>query len=309
MKPRYLSLKPLVPWMEAKRPIEWQQLFGRQARLEVEIGFGLGDFIVRRAKEHPDRDFVGIEVAWVPVKRALRKIALAGVDNVRLIRGDARVAIERLFREKSMSGICGLFPCPWPKKNHERRRLFSRPFLSLLNNRLMDDGHVLMVTDDEPYFSWVLSQVRRTGFSAHCTTIPPRFSTKYEQKWHRSGQQEFFELRLTKKGHVDIPAKEEANLITYRTDRFDPESFVPLHRRGRITVESKEFLYDPKQEKGMVRIIVAEDGLLQNFWIEIVRLEGLWHIRPAKGCSMIPTGGVQKALDLVRDAAADQEAT
>ncbi len=246
---------------------------------------------------------------WVLVRRALRKIALAGVDNVRLIRADARIAIERLFRERSLTTIYGLFPCPWPKKNHARHRLFSRAFLSLLNSRLMDDGHLLMVTDDEPYFSWVLSQVPGTGFGANLTTIPPRFSTKYEQKWHKRGQQEFFELRLSKKGHVDIPSKEEANLITYRTDRFDPESFAPLHLRGRITVESKEFLYDPKQEKGMVRIIVTEDSLLQNFWIEIVRLEGLWHIRPAKGCSMIPTAGVQKALDMVRDTAANQEAT
>jgi tRNA (guanine-N7-)-methyltransferase len=89
------------------------------------------------------------------------------------------------------------------------------------------------------------------------------------------------------------------SLITYRVDRFDPERFDPPKRRGQITVEFKETLYDPKQQKGMVRSVVREDNLVQDFWIEIVRKEKLWHIRPAKGCSIIPTAGIQRALDLV----------
>jgi hypothetical protein len=52
-------------------------------------------------------------------------------------------------------------------------------------------------------------------------------------------------------------------------------------------------------EKGMVRSVVGEDSLVQDFWIEIVRKKKMWHIRPAKGCSIIPTAGIQRALDLV----------
>ena len=302
MKPKYLSLDPFIHWMTEKRPIEWQKVFGRSAGLEVEIGFGLGDFLVRRAREHPDKNFVGIELSWVLVRRALRKIALAGVKNARVIRTDARVAFERLFLEKSLGRAWALFPCPWPKKRHVKHRLFSHDFLKLLNSKFIDDGELLIVTDNQPYFYWVQTQVSGTGFEAHTEIIPPQFLTKYERKWQGLGQQRFFELRLAKRRHMEITVKEEAALITHCVDHFDPKDFKPINGRGEIMVDFKEFLYDPEQRKGMVRSVVGEDNLLQNFWIEIVELGDGWHIRPAKGCGVIPTAGVQRALDQVRAA-------
>ncbi len=83
-RPSYISLWPVIPWIQQKRPVEWDNFFGRSAELELEIGFGLGDFLVRQAREHPDTNFVGIELGWVPVRRALRKSALASVRNVRI---------------------------------------------------------------------------------------------------------------------------------------------------------------------------------------------------------------------------------
>ncbi|MBU4426474.1 MAG: tRNA (guanosine(46)-N7)-methyltransferase TrmB, partial [Proteobacteria bacterium] len=82
MKSPYLSLNPFIPWMKEKHPVEWPKKFGRSAELEVEIGFGLGDFLVQQAQAHPEKDFLGIELGWVFIRRALRKIALAGVKNV-----------------------------------------------------------------------------------------------------------------------------------------------------------------------------------------------------------------------------------
>lgn len=299
MKSPYLSLNPFIPWMKEKHPVEWPKKFGRSAELEVEIGFGLGDFLVQQAQAHPEKDFLGIELGWVYIRRTLRKIALAGVKNVRVIQADVRVALERGFLEKSLRSACSLFPCPWPKKRHVKFRLFSRAFLKLINSRIADDGEVLVVTDSRSYFEWILSQLSGTGFEALSKMVSPRFSTKYERKWHALGQETFYELRLIKRQHIKIPLKEDMSLITYRVDSFDPERFDPPERRGRIMVEFKEILYDPKQQKGMVRSVVGEDNLVQDFWIEIVRKEKLWHIRPAKGCSIIPTAGIQRALDLV----------
>jgi tRNA (guanine-N7-)-methyltransferase len=301
--PDYFSLEPYVHWTGEPRPVDWRGKFGRGAPLHAEIGFGLGDYLVRQAADHPDRDFVGIELEWVLVRRALRKIALARVNNARIIRADARIALERLFDQRSLSGACALFPCPWPKRKHVENRLFTQDFLRLVNSRLLSGGELLMVTDEKYYMEWVLDQVPGTGFDARFEIMPPRFATKYERKWQELGRQEFYGLRLRKDRHVEIPLKEEKDLITYRIERFDPGSFHPSKARGRFMVEFKEFLFDPGLEKGMVRSVVGEDNLLQNFWIEIVRREGRWHIRPAKGCAMIPTAGVQRALDLVRDAA------
>jgi tRNA (guanine-N7-)-methyltransferase len=241
------------------------------------------------------------------VQRALRRLAQAGIANVRLLLVDARVAMERLFLPHTVQSVYVLFPCPWPKERHSKHRLLRQTFLTLLNSRLAPGGEVQMVTDHEPYLQWVLTQVPGTGFSADWTTIAPRFSTKYERKWCDTGQQEFYDLRLHKMAHVARPLVEDATLQTYRIAHFDAMHFVPDTLHGAVTVTCKEFLYDPRRQKGMVWVFVAEEGLTQDFWIEITRSGTAWAIRPARGCGMVPTVGVQCALDFVY-AAAQQSA-
>jgi tRNA (guanine-N7-)-methyltransferase len=303
--PSYRSLEPLVWWMKESRPVAWDKTFGRSAELNLEIGFGLGDYLVRQARENTDENFVGVELNWPPIRRTLRKIAISGVKNVRLMRADVRVALERLFAPRSLQKAWALFPCPWPKNRHEKHRLFSKAFLGLLNSRLVNGGEALMITDDRDHLDWVLSQVPGTGFQAHSGVISPRFRTKYEKKWKALGQLEFHELRLIKCRHMKVPLKEDVTVMTHLVDHFDPDAFTPSNaggKGGKIVVRFKDVLYDPRQQKGMVRSIVGEDGQVQDFWVEIVRKQGGWRIRPAKGCGIIPTAGVQEALDLVRDA-------
>lgn len=302
MNARYLSLTPFICWQRATRPIPWVEQFRRQASLEVEIGFGNGEFLVRQAQDYAERDFVGIELEWASVQRGLRKIAQTQVPNVRLLQADARLALERLFLPQSLQRIYTLFPCPWPKERHIKYRLFSHPFLTLLNSRLAPGGEVQLVTDHQPYIQWVLEQVPGTGFESHCTPIPPRFSTKYERKWHDKGQEQFYELRLHKCQEKHIPLTEDVPVQTHRVDHFDPDHFHPAAERGKVTVEFKEFLYDPNRLKAMLRTFAVEEGLTQDFWIEIARGKEHWHVRPARGCSVVPTVSVQRALDLVRDA-------
>ena len=303
MRPRYISLDPLILWRQAERPIDWPQRFGRDAPLEVEIGFGNGAFLVRQARTHPERNLVGIELEWASVRRALRKIARANVGNVRLIQADARMALAWLFAPRSVHRVYSLFPCPWPKKRHAKHRLFSHAFLQLLNSRLTTDGEALIVTDHRPYLDWLLAQLPNTGFRAHWEAIPPRFGTKYERKWQRAGQEQFYELRLIKHAHRDVPPKEEIALRIHRVAHFDPDRFRPAGSRGDVAVEFKEFLYDPRRQKGMARVFVAEGELKQEFWIAIVWDGEAWVVRPAQGCGVVPTAGVQRALDLARDAA------
>ena len=296
------SLKPLIPWLKAERPIDWQRHFGRKTILEVEIGFGYGEFLVQLAQTHPERNFVGLELRWTFVRKALRNIAQAKASNVRLIQADARVVLDRLFLPKALHRVYALFPDPWPKKRHAKHRLFSHSFLKLLNSRLVSGGEARIITDYQPYLNWILEQVPGTGFESYCKSIPPRFGTKYERKWHESGQKEFNELQLLKQEHVEIPLKEDTPLMTYQVEHFDPDRFYPVNERGDTVAEFKEFLYDHKRQKGMVRVIVADENLTQHFWIEIGREGECWHIRPAKGCGVVPTMGVQRALDLVHDA-------
>jgi tRNA (guanine-N7-)-methyltransferase len=296
------SLKPLIPWLKVERPIDWQRHFGRKTILEVEIGFGYGEFLVQLAQKYPERNFVGFELRWTFVRKALRNIAQAKTSNIRLIQADARVGLDRLFLPKSLDRVYALFPDPWPKKRHAKHRLFSHCFLKLLNSRLVSGGEVRIITDYQHYLNWILEQVPGTGFESYCKSIPPRFGTKYERKWHESGQKEFYELRFLKQEHVEIRLKEDTPLMTYQVEHFDPDRFHPVNGRGDTIAEFKELLYDYKRHKGMVRVIVAEENLTQHFWIEIGREGEGWHIRPAEGCRVVPTVGVQRALDLVREA-------
>ena len=305
MKKRYLSLRPFILWQKKEHPIQWVEVFERKALLEVEIGFGNGEFLVRQALTYPERNFVGMELKWGSIRRALRQIARASLSNVRLLQIDSRVALERLFLPLSIDHVYALFPMPWPKRHHERHRLFSHNFLKLLNNRLMTKGEVQIVTDCEPYFAWVLEQLPGTGFTVDTKISFPQFNTKYERKWQEKGQNKFFEISLLKQEHREIPVKEEVAVKTYCVAHFDPEKFFPTNERGEVVTQFQEFLFDPKRQRGMVRVIVVEDILTQDFWIAIESREAGWHIKVAHGCEVASTVGVQKALDLVHEAAAN----
>jgi len=82
MNSRDLSLSPFIFWPEAERPINWRQQFGRESILEVEIGFGYGEFLVQLAQKYPARNFVGLELRWASIRKALRNIAQNDTQNI-----------------------------------------------------------------------------------------------------------------------------------------------------------------------------------------------------------------------------------
>ncbi len=303
MKPTYLSLKPLIRWHKVEHPVQWSRFFPNASRLHVEIGFGLGDFLIKQAQEHPDWGIIGLEMAWISIRRTLRKIALAGVTNVRLVQIDARQAFQRLFADQSVTSIDSLFPCPWPKMRHLKHRLFSRDFLQSVNSRLVPGGTVRIVTDHKDYFEWMCEQAAQNGFILFSNKITPQFATKYERKWLDLGVDRFFELRLVKKEHISVPLKEDKALKTHRVAHFNHERLFPTGCRDDIVVDFKDYLFDPLRQKGMVRAVVLEGEFKQDFWVEIQKRENYWHIHPAKGCGIIPSAGIQRTLDLVKQAA------
>ena len=302
MKKPYISLQPIVPHIQLKRPADWPKEFGREAPLEVEIGFGIGEHLIRMAQKYPEHNFLGIENSWGSVRRTLRKITLQNLRNIRVSLTDARLAFERLIQPKSVNRVCSLFPCPWPKKRHVKYRLYEQNFLKILNSRLVDKGEFQMVTDHQEYLEWVLEQSMGTGFTVKREIIEPKFDTKYERKWYGKGQTQFFELILRKEKHLSVPLKEDVALNVYRLKSFNPERFSPQNESGAGAIIFKEFLYDPKLHKGMVEIIVSEENIRQHFWAAIAQHKGQWRICISEGSNIIPTEGVKRALELVHEA-------
>lgn len=299
MKARYISLKPLVNWRKEKHPINWHNIFKTSSPITVEIGFGNGEYLVRRAVESPSVNFVGIDREWQSVWRILRTIHRLKVSNVKILKADARWVFKRLFAPESIEEVYSLFPCPWPKKRHEHYRLFSREFLLHLNNCLVSRGTVQIVTDDYVYSQWVLDQTVDTGFSVAYETVGPKFFTKYENKWREAGKNVFYRLMLRKTLHLFLEKPREPELKIYRIKDFDPERFSVPPLRNDVVVEFKDFLYDPVRKRAVVRTVIVEDEFLQDFWIEIRYTGEDWVIRPHEGCGWLPTVGTQKALDLI----------
>ena len=302
MKSRYRSLASFIHWQQAERPIEWAARFDRPGPLVVELGCGNGEALIRRARDNPHERLVGIDQEWASILRGLRRIDAAKLSNIRTLFCDARVALERLFISASIAEIYAFFPCPWPKNGHIRHRLFSNAFLQLINNRLCTDGRLTIVTDEAAYKNWVLTQTNGAGFTIEGSTVPAGLGTLYERKWITAGQDRFYKLILRKAVHLEVDMRKDETMQTYRIPVFDPDRFAPTDRHGELTVEFKEHLYDPKRRKLMTRVMIIEEPLIQDIWIEVTWVENAWSIRPAWGCRMIPTAGVQLALDLVREA-------
>lgn len=147
--PRYL-----LPYQAT--PIDAATVFGRQAPLIVEIGFGMGQATAAIAAARPEADFVGVEVHEAGVGALLRLIGEQGLDNLRIVRHDAVEVLQHMVAPASLAAVHLFFPDPWPKKRHHKRRLVQPPLVSLLASRLAPGGVLHCATDWEPYAEQML---------------------------------------------------------------------------------------------------------------------------------------------------------
>ncbi len=126
----------------------------------LEIGFGGGEHLVAQAAAHPDGRFIGVEPFLNGVASCLRHIEESGVTNVRLHMGDARDVVARL--PKASLDLCTiLFPDPWPKARHHKRRLIQPEFLDALARVLKPGAEVRFATDWANYAAWTLEHFTR----------------------------------------------------------------------------------------------------------------------------------------------------
>jgi tRNA (guanine-N7-)-methyltransferase len=169
-------------------------LFGRRAPVVLEIGFGNGDTLVQQAAEHPEFDFIGIEVHEPGIGHCLIKARDAGIRNLRLVRHDAVEVLEMMIPPASLTRVNLYFPDPWPKKRHHKRRIVQPRFLDLVADRLTAGGSFNVATDWENYAEHIEAAVRQSGHfecterRAHSGDEPlDRPRTKFERRGLRQG--------------------------------------------------------------------------------------------------------------------------
>jgi len=127
------------------------QTFGRSAPRTLEIGFGNGEHMAALAAAHPDRDYFGIEVHRPGVGHLLMLAADRDLTNVRVSTHDAVEVLRDQMAPGSLDEVLVLFPDPWHKKRHHKRRLIQQPFVELLASRLRAGGVLRLATDWEEY--------------------------------------------------------------------------------------------------------------------------------------------------------------
>jgi tRNA (guanine-N7-)-methyltransferase len=132
-------------------PCDLEALFGRVAPRVVEIGFGNGANLIHMAVQRPETDFLGIEVHRPGVGRVLMDIERLGLNNVRVSDHDAVEVIGEQLPEGCLDEVLVLFPDPWHKKRHHKRRLLNEAFVALGARRLKTGGLLRAATDWEQY--------------------------------------------------------------------------------------------------------------------------------------------------------------
>ena len=304
MRAFYISLKPFLNHGALSRPTDWKAIFANDHPLEVEIGFGNGEYLERISVENPEINFVGFEQYCERIHRTLRKLSRKGVDNVRVLRLDARAGFERYLAPQTISRVHCLYPPPWPKKSDIKHRLFTTDFLKLVNSRLIDRGVLKIVTDHNPYLDWVQENIQGTGFLVEFKNIQANYGTKFEKKWVEGGQSEFYELLLTKHAHIPVALKEDSVLQSYLVENFNPDNFgFKDHSQEGVAVSFKEILYDAKKKLALVHVIACDGPLAQNIRIVIAHSSKGWRVNLAEGTMLMPTLAVSQALECVYQAA------
>lgn len=170
---------------------KWHELFKNNNPIYIEIGMGKGNFIIKNALDNPNINYIGIEMYDSVILRAVEKTNELELNNLYLIRMDARL-IEEVF-DKEIDLIYLNFSDPWPKDRHAKRRLTSINYLQIYDQLFKDKPHIIQKTDNDLLFQFSLEEYKKYGYhinnisyDLHSENIP-NIMTEYEEKFSNMG--------------------------------------------------------------------------------------------------------------------------
>ena len=166
-------------------PIDWSQVFGRDARMGLEIGFNRGRFLRGLATRHPDRNFIGIEIQRRFCWRLANQLGASETpNNLRILWADAKLVTPTLFPKPTFDDIYITFPDPWWKRRHAKRRLVDTRFASELA-RIIKDDRLVWVKSDVPAIS---EEIAEALASTQLFTQPEKFEADELPLTHREAK-------------------------------------------------------------------------------------------------------------------------
>ena len=181
--------------LDPDKTYDYSQVFGRDAPLIVEIGFGNGSSLAEMARANPDFNYLGIEVHRPGVARLMMLLEQQEITNVRIYHHDAIEILEKKIPDQFLAGVHLFFPDPWQKRRHHKRRIVRPSFVELLKKKLKKGGYFHAATDWEHYAKDMLSTlsssnnglVNASKDGTYCQRPEYRPLTKFENRGLRLG--------------------------------------------------------------------------------------------------------------------------
>ncbi len=172
----------------------WRERFGQVAPIHLEIGIGKGKFLFETAKRHPEINYVGIEKFDSVLVRALERLLLDPLPNVKLLHMDAE-ALPAVFAPGEIDGLYLNFSDPWPKHHHAKRRLTSPLFLARYQAILKPGAPIRFKTDNYGFFEYTLMtlvaqdrKIERISLDLHGEIDIDNVETEFETRFVQQGQ-------------------------------------------------------------------------------------------------------------------------
>jgi len=173
----------------------WNELFGNDNPLHIEVGTGKGQFITGMAKANPNINYIGIELFDSVIVIAAKKAVDSGQpENLRLLNVNGS-KLEEYFAKGDVDRVYLNFSDPWPKTRHAKRRLTHANFLKLYEHVLIDNGEIHFKTDNRGLFEFSLMSLTDYGMKLnlvsldlHNDDVEDNIMTEYEEKFSSKGQ-------------------------------------------------------------------------------------------------------------------------
>lgn len=162
--------------------------------LEIDIGCGDGSFLITLAMNFPSRDFLGVERLLGRVRKVCRRSQKEELQNLKVLRLESSYTLEWLLPDHCASRVHLLFPDPWPKKKHHKRRLVSESFCTSLFRVLDPDGEFLFKTDHLEYFEESMSVLKSFSSLREIQWDPDSYypKTDFEKLWTEEGKKIYY---------------------------------------------------------------------------------------------------------------------
>ncbi|PLV59729.1 tRNA (guanosine(46)-N7)-methyltransferase TrmB [Thermotoga sp. KOL6] len=284
-------------------PLDWSKIFGRTSKLIVEIGFGNGEFLAEMARKYPEKNFVGFEVSITSFVKAQKKFKRYGLRNVKLVKVDGRFGLRELFPNNSVEKVYVNFPCPWPKKKHENRRITSHDFIQTLSAVLEMNGTLELATDEEWYAREVFDKFKETEYfvvDSFLKNFRREVETRYERKWKAQGKKNFL-IIVRKVKHGTVRRLLEGKSAMAHTTFVGTVTWERLKNlEGKVYKEkSKVFVVKKvyRDDDFLLKIISTDEGDFQQvYYLNLSERNGKWILKLDDGSDPYRTPALKWSL-------------